>query len=98
LLQSGVRLTPDHELCEAPAGPGSRSQNEKKFGQWEARPNGGRCYRLDVAGRSGWIARYLKEVDSEENTLRFWQEIYDGRGKLVEIHEKFPFDGGHRKV
>jgi hypothetical protein len=77
---------------------GSRSQNERKFGRWETKPDGGRCYRLDIIGRSGWVARYLKEVDSAENTLRFWQEIYDGEGKLVEIHEKFPVDKGHRKV
>jgi hypothetical protein len=77
---------------------GSRSQNEKKFGHWEARQNNGRCYRLDVAGHSGWVARYFKEVDSAENTLRFWQEIYDDKGRLVEIHEKFPVDKGHRKV
>jgi len=29
-------------------------------------------------------------VDAEENTRRFWQEIYDEKGRLVEIHEKFP--------
>lgn len=40
----------------------------------------------------------LKEVDANENALRFWQEIYDGQGKLVETHEKFPVDKGHRKV
>ena len=77
---------------------GSRSQNEKQFGQWDTRPNDGRCYRLEVAGHSGWFARYCKEVDSAENTLRFWQEIYDDKGKLVEIHEKFPVDKGHQKV
>ena len=31
-------------------------------------------------------------------TVRFWQEIYDDTGKLVEIHEKYPADQGHRKV
>jgi len=40
----------------------------------------------------------MKEVDSNENTLRFCQEIYDENGKMVEIHEKFPVDKGHRKV
>ena len=44
------------------------------------------------------MACYLKEVDAAENTIRFWQEIFDDQGKLVEIHEKFPVDGGHRKV
>lgn len=53
------------------------------------------------AGRGrplGLLARYLKEVDADETTLRFWQEIYDDQGKLVETHEKFPVDKGHQKV
>jgi hypothetical protein len=28
----------------------------------------------------------------------FWQEIYDQAGILVEVHQKFPVDEGHRKV
>jgi hypothetical protein len=75
----------------------SRSQNEKKFGTWEELPSGGRRYWLDIAGRLGWRARYVKQVDTQENTVRFWQEIYDGRGKLVETHEKYPVDKGHQK-
>jgi hypothetical protein len=74
----------------------SRESNERKFGAWQELANGGRCYLLDVTGRQGWRARYLKEVDSDESTVRFWQEIYDESGKLVEIHEKFPVDRGHR--
>ena len=76
----------------------SREQNERKFGNWRPLANGGRCYWLDVAGHQGWRAVYMKEVDSSEITIRFWQEIYDGTGTLVEIHEKFPVDQGHRKV
>jgi hypothetical protein len=53
---------------------------------------------LDVTGRFGWRARYLKEVDADETILRFWQEIYDETGGLIEIHEKFPVDKGHQKV
>lgn len=53
----------------------TRAQNEKKFGQWEELPGGGRRYWLDVAGRMGWRARYLKEVDAQEITVRFWQQI-----------------------
>ena len=75
----------------------SRAQNEKKFGTWEELPNGGRRYWLDIAGRLGWRARYVKQVDAQENTVRFWQEIYDGQGKLVEVHEKYPVDKGHQK-
>jgi len=76
----------------------TRAQNEKNFGQWEEVSGGGRRYRLDVRGRLGWLARYFKEVDANETTLRFWQEIYDDQGTLTEIHEKFPVDKGHQKV
>ena len=76
----------------------TRAQNEGKFGHWEELPGGGRRYRLDVAGRMGWSARYLKEVDAAETTLRFWQEIYDQAGRLVEPHEKYPVDKGHQKM
>ena len=77
---------------------GSRSQNENKFTHWEELPGGGRLYWIAVEGRQGWHARYVKEVDPNETTVRFWQEIYDERGVLVEIHEKFPVDHGHRKA
>jgi hypothetical protein len=76
----------------------TRPQNEKKFGHWEELPDGGRRYWRDVIGRLGWRARYLKEVDPQEVTLRFWQEIYDDQNKLVEMHEKFSLDIGHEKV
>jgi hypothetical protein len=76
----------------------TRPQNERKFDSWEELPNGGRRYWFEVAGRRGWKARYVKEVDANENTVRFWQEIYDDQGKLVEIHEKYPVDKGHQQV
>jgi len=76
----------------------SRRQNEKKFTHWEELPNGGRRYWIGVEGRQGWRARYIKEVDANETTVRFWQEIYDERGVLVEVHEKYPVDDGHRKA
>ncbi len=76
----------------------TRAQNERKFEQWEELPAGGRRYLLDVKGRQGWLARYLKEVDADEKTVRFWQEIYDDRGQLVETHQKFPVDTGHQKT
>jgi len=75
-----------------------RAQNEMKFPKREDLPNGGRRYFCEVTGRHGWKARYVKEVDADENTARFWQEIYDERGQLVEIHEKYPVDTGHKKV
>jgi hypothetical protein len=37
-------------------------------------------------------------VDASDSTLRFWQEIYDEKGKLIEIHEKYPVDKGHQKA
>jgi len=76
----------------------TREQNEKKFGNWNELRDGGRRYWLDVTGRHGWRARYVKEVDEQETTVRFLQEIYDEQGALVELHEKFPVDKGHRKV
>ena len=77
---------------------GDRRQNEKKFGRWRDLANGGRCYELEIAGKHGWSAKYYKEVDARETTVRFWQEIFDESGALVEIHEKYPNDKGHRKV
>ncbi len=76
----------------------TRQQNERKFDNWQDLSGGGRRYWLDVLGRLGWRGRYLKEVDSVERTLRFWQEIYDDDGRLVEVHEKYPVDKGHHKT
>jgi hypothetical protein len=76
----------------------TRAQNERKFGCWKELPSGGRRYWFEVAGRRGWKARYVKEVDADENTVRFWQEICDDQGELVEIHEKYPVDKGHQRV
>lgn len=75
-----------------------RRRNERVFRNWEELPNGGRRYWYEISGRLGWKARYIKEVDAEETTTRFRQEIYNERGELVEIHEKYPVDTGHRKV
>jgi hypothetical protein len=75
-----------------------RKLNERKFSNFEKLPDGGRKYWLEVLGKHGWKARYIKEVNAFEKTIRFYQEIYDERGNLVEIHEKFPVDKGHRKV
>lgn len=30
--------------------------------------------------------------------MRFYQEIYDETGRLVEVHEKYPVDKGHQGV
>jgi len=76
----------------------TRQQNERGFTQWENLLGGGRRYFRRIAGRSGGFARHVKEVDTAENTLRFWQEIYDRQGKLVARHEKFPVDSGHQEV
>jgi hypothetical protein len=75
-----------------------RQQNERKFGTWLDLPNGGRRYSYDVTGRSGWRARYVKEVDAEESTVRFYQELNDGEGTLREVHHKYPVDLGHQQI
>ena len=74
----------------------TRQQNEKTFPQWDELSGGGRIYFRKISGLSAGFARYCKEVDAAENTIRFWQEIYDRNGSLVARHEKFPFDSGHQ--
>jgi hypothetical protein len=76
----------------------TRSQNERRFTHWQPLPNGGRLYWTDVSGKGGWRARYLKQVDSNECTVCFWQEIFDDKGTLVEIHRKYPEDLGHERL
>jgi hypothetical protein len=76
----------------------NRNQNQRKFSHWSDLADGTRRYWFDVQGQRGWRARYIKVVDAEERTLKFWQEIYDNSGKLVEIHPKFPVDEGHHKA
>jgi hypothetical protein len=75
-----------------------RQLNEKKFPKWEKLPDGGRRYWFEIKGRHGWKARYVKEVTALEETVKFYQEIFDGEGNLIETHEKFPVDKSHRKV
>jgi hypothetical protein len=75
-----------------------RRQNERKFKIWSELPTGGRLCSFEVHGRSGWRARYIKEVDKEESTVTFCQEIYDAEGRLREVHQKYPVDLGHRRV
>jgi hypothetical protein len=48
--------------------------------------------------KHGWKARYVKEVNAAEETRAFYQEVFDGNGNLIEIHEKYPEDKGHRKL
>ena len=76
----------------------TREQNERKFQQWEDLPRGERRYWLDVASRSRWKVRYIKEVDANEVTIRFYQEVYNKIGESVEVHHKYSVDLGHRKV
>lgn len=76
----------------------TRPQNERKFEQWEDLPRGERRYWIDASSRSGWKVRYVKEVDANEVTLRFYQEVYNEIGEMIEVHHKYPVDLGHRKV
>ena len=75
-----------------------RQENERKFSNWEELQDGSRVYWFEIEGRMDWKAKYLKRVDSNEVTLKFWQEIYDESGILVEVHEKYPVDKGHKKI
>ena len=76
----------------------TRTSNERRFQNWEEWEDGGRKYWLDVPGKWGWHARYVKVVDAKEITLSVLQEIYDDAGNLVEVHKKYPVDEGHTKV
>jgi hypothetical protein len=75
-----------------------RAKNEREFDVWIQKEDGGRIYSFEVVGKLGWKAKYLKEVNKEEVTIRFWQEIYDQNNILKEIHEKYPLDKGHQKL
>lgn len=75
-----------------------RVRNEKAFPNWVELSTGGRRYWYEILGRHGWKARYVKETGAGETTTRFYQEIYDEHGSLVEVHQKYPVDTGHQKV
>ena len=75
-----------------------RSENERKFEHWTDNPDGTRTYWYEVTGKGGWIARYIKIVDANEQTISFRQEIYDEKNQLIEIHEKYPIDKEHQKL
>jgi hypothetical protein len=75
-----------------------RKKNEAEYDKWIEKADGIRIYSFEIKGRQGWKALYLKEVNSEEITLRFWQEVYDEINILREIHEKYPTDKGHKKL
>ncbi len=75
-----------------------RLKNEVEYESWIDKEDGGRIYSFEIKGKLGWKAKYLKEVDSEEVTIKFWQEVYDDKNVLKEIHEKYPVDTGHKKL
>lgn len=75
-----------------------RLKNEIEYESWIATAEGGRIYSFEIPRKSGWKAKYLKEVSIEEVTIRFWQEIYDEKNILREVHEKYPVDKGHQKL
>lgn len=49
-----------------------RRENESEYESWVEKEDGSRIYSFEVQGRLGWKARYVKEVDSDEITLRFY--------------------------
>jgi hypothetical protein len=48
-----------------------RKLNETKFKNWESTSSNGRLYYYEVEGKHGWSAKYFKEVDEKEQTIRF---------------------------
>ena len=74
-----------------------RQKNETEYGSWIEKENGGRTYWFEISGKLGWKAKYLKEVNTEEVTIRFWQEVYDDKNVLKKVHEQYPVYKGHQK-
>ena len=68
----------------------SRAQNERKFKHCEELPNGGRRYIREFTGRAGGRARYVKEVDPNERTMRFAQEIMTQPAASSRFTRNFP--------
>jgi hypothetical protein len=85
-------------MNELPTDSRKRRENERKFGNWDGLSTEGRRYWYQVEGRTRWTARYIKEVDATESTIRFVQEVYDERGMLREVHQKYPVDLGHQRL
>jgi hypothetical protein len=80
-----------------------RQRNEKDWPNWEDLPNNRRRYWFRRPSREwGWQILFKEVIfDSKtqlEETARLWQGIYDGDGKLVERHKKYPADTGHKKL
>lgn len=71
---------------------------KKIFLFWENINGIGRRYWFEINGRYGWKARYVKEVNEFEETVSFYQEIYNEKNELVELHHKYPEDKGHIKI
>ena len=75
----------------------TREQNERRFPFWEELPGGGRRYWSETRrGNDFGSQRFVKTVDENEATIRFVQEVFDDSVMLIEIHQKFPVDDGHR--
>jgi hypothetical protein len=49
-------------------------------------------------GPRSWAEPRVEDVDAQETTLRFRQEVFDDQGTLIETHGKYPVDKGHQKV
>lgn len=80
-----------------------RRRNERDWPNWKDLPDGRRQYWIRRQGREWGCQIMFKEVVFDpktqlEQTARLWQEVYDDNGKMVESHQKFPVDTGHRKT
>lgn len=76
----------------------TREQNELRFKNWLDLPDGGRRYWTDRRGAVSGFQRMVKIVDADETTLQVVQEIYNDESVLIERHQKYPVDTGHKKL
>ena len=76
----------------------TRTQNENTYEHWTDNADGTRTYWYELQRKYGWRARYVKIVDAQEKTIKFYQEIFNEHGELIELHEKYPVDTGHKRA
>ena len=74
-----------------------RRRHERKWRHWDELPEGVRVYWRERPGARSGRQRPILVVGADEVTLQMAQLIYDHEGVLIEWHQKYPVDFGHRR-
>jgi len=78
-----------------------RIENERKFSHGEKLPNGDRKYGYEIIGKFGYKARYVKEVNRKEETVRFRYRNFNNFSGLLSSkfrQTRYQKSGGSRRV